>query len=204
MSVDPSAEGLIHLRKMGYHRPNHFQDVIMGDEVDELTFLILIEKKATWADVPMYVNFAIGKDFDSLKLAEGLQSQKKQAIEILTRVFTSKKSIEVAPALIRLMVEQIDGANSLRARDALINLGEPVAELALKCLDHPNWKVRQYSVQILALVGEPSIVDRVVKVAIGDKSSKVKETALQAIEYWQGEVDPSELDLIPKPVEATD
>ena len=174
----------------------------MSNEVDELTFLILIEKKATWADVPMYVNYAIQENLDCLKLGEGLQSQKKQAIEILTRIFSAKNSVEVAPYLNRLMIDQIDGANSIRARDTLINLGQQISGIVANNLDHSSWKVRQYSIQILALIGEPSVVDLVVKAATCDKSGKVRETALQAIEYWQGEVDPNELDLIPKPVES--
>ena len=100
------------------------------------------------------------------------------------------------------MIDQIDGANSIRARDTLINLGQQISGIVANNLDHSSWKVRQYSIQILALIGEPSVVDLVVKAATCDKSGKVRETALQAIEYWQGEVDPNELDLIPKPVES--
>ena len=170
------------------------QGLILTAEI----FLMAAEM-ATWAEVENLVKVGTHVNLDPVDLLVGLKSQRKQTIEILTAVLVAREASVAAEALIQMVIAQADGANAIRGRNALIGLGADCAEAILPHLTEKNWQVRQYLAQCLGLYQVPQLVQVLEAMHKCDKSSKVRETASQAIQYTLGQVPLSECNLLPSP-----
>lgn len=163
-------------------------------------FLAKVEL-ATWAEVGDLIKLGIHLQFPPADLLDGLKSQRKQTIEIITGVLVQTEATVAAPALIELMLAQADSANAIRARNALIGLGVECAEAILPHLTAKSWQVRQYLVQCLGLYQVPLLIEVLEAIQANDKSGKVRETARQAILFTLGEAELADCSALPGPDE---
>ena len=166
--------------------------------VSEGEFLALLDK-VKWSDVDSLVTLAKESNFNFDLLMIGLKSSKKQAIEVLCSIFVDMNAESAIPYLFELLQQQCDTANAIRARNAIISFGPKSLPYCKVLLDNPKWVVRLYVVQIIALAKDIEYLKTLEIASLRDKSEKVKNAALQAIDYLLGANPLSECSLLPQP-----
>ncbi len=159
--------------------------------------VLLLADSATWAQVDNIVKAAIDSDIDPLDLLPGLKSDRKQTIEIITSILIGYEASDAAEQVIEMMLAQANSANAIRGRNALIRMGVGCGEAILPYLKNKNWQLRQYFVQCLGIYQVPDLIPIFEVIQGGDKSSKVRDTAAQAIKFTLGEATLDECDLLP-------
>ncbi len=145
-------------------------------------------EKLTWAEVD-----PVRKALPHLApeivqpLLDLLSSTRKQAAEIATVALARIGDPKVCFPLLEMMEHQAGTANAIRARDALIAMGEIVVPGLVAALDFDGWESRMYAAQALGAIGDSAALDRLREVAASDRSSKVRDAATEAIRSIEAE-----------------
>ena len=111
-----------------------------------------------------------------------LFSNRKQTATAVTDALAAIGDARACLPLVNMMLAQAGDTNSIRARDALIQLGAASVPAVMSVLDSPSWTVRQMAVQCLGAIGDESARERLEDISISDRSTKVREAAEEALD----------------------
>jgi hypothetical protein len=140
--------------------------------------------KMTWAEISEVTPHLSNLGTEAIEpFCKLLNSSRKQTIECVTTALAEIGDIRVVDPLIKMMEDQVGQSNALRARDALIQLGEKAIPGLISLLDSPKWEIRYCSIQALAVIGSPTAVDALLELSNNDRSSKVREAAEEALRF---------------------
>jgi phycocyanobilin lyase beta subunit len=89
-------------------------------------------------------------------------------------------------ALIRVLAYNNPGA-AVAAVDGLIQLGTPAASALLKQIDGYNYGARAWALRVLAGIGDPRGLDRILETAVEDFSLSVRRAAARGLGAIQWE-----------------
>jgi len=130
--------------------------------IDESTFLGLIEKM-NWSELDAYEIVAKENGLINDALLPGLESERKQVIELLIRLFVEKSMESAIPCLFEVIKLQPNSANAIRARNALIRFGMKAMPESHKYINDPKWIVRFHTVQIIAMTKHCDVLEILIR-----------------------------------------
>jgi hypothetical protein len=140
--------------------------------------------KMTWAEISEITPYLSYLGTEAVEtFCKLLNSSRKQTIECITTALAEIGDIRAVDPLIKMMEDQAGQSNALRARDALIELGEQAIPGLTSALASPKWEVRYYAVQALAVIGDPITLDALLDLIEEDRSNKVREAAEEALRF---------------------
>lgn len=116
-----------------------------------------------------------------------LVSERKQTAEVVTTALGRIADPLACGPLVDMMKRQVGTANAIRARDALIAIGEAAVASLVGVLGSPQWETRMYAAQALGAIGDAGALGSLRSAAQQDRSAKVRDAAAEAVAALAGE-----------------